>query len=73
MMLFPLAGAGLSFLFALGINFLEQMTGFLGDVAVFYMIVVAAVPFLGSLYVGVISLQTLLSEKVIEGFQYVAD
>ncbi len=73
MMLLPMGASGLSCLFALGINFLEQMTGFLGDVTQFYMIVVAALAYLGSVYSGVISLQALTSQKVIDGFEYVAD
>jgi len=49
------------------------MTGFLGDVTLFYSIVGAAVPYLASLYIGVKSLQTLMNQKVIDGFEYVAD
>ncbi|HEY7327816.1 MAG TPA: hypothetical protein VH592_09265 [Gemmataceae bacterium] len=73
MMLFPPAASGLSSLFALGFHFLEDMTGFLGDVTNFYMIVAAAAPYLASIYIGAISLQTLLNQKVIDGFEYVAD
>jgi hypothetical protein len=73
MMMFPPAAGGLSFLFALGINFLEDMTGFLGDVTKFYQIVVAVLPYLASLFIGAISLQTLLNQKVIDGFEYVAE
>lgn len=73
MMLLPLGCGGLSSLFTLGIYFLEQMTGFLGDVTRFYAIVFAAVPYLASLYVAAISLQTLLNQKVIDGFEYIAD
>jgi len=73
MMLLPLAAGGLSSLFALGIHFLEDMTGFLGEVTIFYMIVLAAVPFLLSLYIGVMSLRVLMSQKVIDGFEYVAE
>src|SRR5579875_3255558 len=73
LMLLPMGGGGLSCLFALGINFLEQMTGFLGEVTLFYMIVLAVVPYLVSLYIGVISLNVLMSQKVIDGFEYVAE
>jgi predicted Zn finger-like uncharacterized protein len=73
MMLLPLGAGGLSCLFVLGVNFVENMTGFLGDVTMFYSIVMGAVPYLVALYVGVMSLQVLLSQKVIDGFEYVAE
>ncbi len=73
LMLLPLSAGGLSCLFALGFHFLEDMTGFFGDVTQFYMIVGAAAPYVASLYVGAISLQTLMNQKVIDGFEYVAD
>lgn len=73
LMLLPPGAGGLSCLFALGVNFLEQMTGFFGEVAVFYMIVLAAIPYLASVFIGVTSLRTLLSQEVIEGFEYVAE
>jgi predicted Zn finger-like uncharacterized protein len=73
LMLLPPSAAGLSCLFALGFHFLEDMTGFLGDVTQFYMIVGAAAPYLASVYVGVITLQTLLNQKVIDGFEYIAE
>jgi predicted Zn finger-like uncharacterized protein len=73
MMLFPPACGGLSCLFALAFHFLEDMTGFLGEVTQFYMIVAAAAPYVASLYIGVMSLRTLMDQKVIDGFEYVAD
>ncbi len=73
LMLLPPSAAGLSCLFALGFHFLEDMTGFLGDVTQFYMMVGAAAPYLAAVYVGVISLQTLLNQKVIDGFEYIAE
>jgi predicted Zn finger-like uncharacterized protein len=74
MMLLPLGGGGLSCLFALAAHFLEDMTGFLGEkTMVFYMIVFAAAPYVASLYIGVMSLHTLMDQKVIDGFEYVAE
>jgi hypothetical protein len=73
MMLLPLAAGGLSCLFAVAVYFLENMTGFLGEVTLFYAIVLGGVAYLGSVYIGVISLQTLFNQKVIDGFEYVAE
>jgi predicted Zn finger-like uncharacterized protein len=73
LMLLPMGGGGLSCLFALGVSFLEQMTGFLGELSVFYSIVLGAVPYLASLFVGVMSLRALMSQEVIDGFEYVAE
>jgi predicted Zn finger-like uncharacterized protein len=74
MMLLPMGAGGLSYLAYLGIMFLEQMTGFLGeDLAMYYGIGLGVVPYLASLYAGVISLRTLLSQVVIDGFEYIAD
>jgi predicted Zn finger-like uncharacterized protein len=73
LMFLPMGSGGLSSLFALGVSFLEQMTGFLGDVTEFYMLVVAGAAFLASIYVGYLSLRTLLSQEVIDGFEYVAE
>lgn len=73
MMLLPLSAGGLSCVFALAIHFLEDMTGFLGEVRDFYMIVVAAAPYVASIYIAVMSLQTLMDQKVIDGFEYVAE
>jgi predicted Zn finger-like uncharacterized protein len=73
LMLLPPGAGGLSCLIALGFNFLEDMTGFLGDVTQFYQIAGAAAAYLGSVFIGVISLQALCNQKVIDGFEYVAD
>jgi hypothetical protein len=73
LMFLPMGSGGLSCLFALGVSFLEQMLGFFGDVTMFYMIVVAAASYLASIYVGYLSLRTLLSQEVIDGFEYVAE
>lgn len=73
MMLLPMASGGLGSLFAVAIFFLEQMTGFLGDVTQFYAIVLAVVAYLASLSVGAISLRVLFSQAVIDGFEYVAE
>jgi predicted Zn finger-like uncharacterized protein len=73
MMLLPLGAGGLSCLFAVALYFLEDMTGFLGEVTLFYAIVLGGVAYLGSVYIGVISLQTLFNQKVIDGFEYVAE
>lgn len=73
MMLFPMGCSGLSGVFALGLDFVEQMTGLLGELADGYMIGLAVVPYLAAIYVAVISLRMLFSQFVIDGFEYVAD
>ena len=49
------------------------MTGFLGELTRFYSIVAGVGMYLLSIYIGVKSLQALMSQKVIDGYEYVAD
>ena len=73
MMLFPMGCSGLSGVFVVGLDFLEQMTGLLGEIVVGYEIGVSVVPYLAAIYVAVLSLRALLSQAVIDGFEYIAD
>jgi predicted Zn finger-like uncharacterized protein len=73
MMLFPMGCFGLSFLLYLGIDFLETMTGLLGELSVFYGLVLGAIPYFASIYVAVMSLRVLFNQAVIDGFEYIAD
>lgn len=74
MMLLPAGTGGLSALFTLGLFFVEQITGVLGDeMAATYGIGISTVPYLASIAVAIMALRVLFNQKVIDGFEYVAD
>jgi len=73
MMLLPIGCSGLSGVLFVGFEFFEQMTGILGDLSLYYAIGVSTLPYLASLYVAVMSLRILLSQEVIDGFEYIAE
>lgn len=73
MMLLPMGCSGLSDLIYLGFDFLETMTGLLGELSSVYATGVGSLPYLASIYVAVMSLRVLFSQAVIDGFEYIAD
>lgn len=73
MFLLPMGCSGLSGVIYLGFDFLEEMTGLLGELSPVYGGGVASLPYLASIYVAYLSLRVLFSQAVIDGFEYVAD
>lgn len=72
MLLFPMGCGGLSCLIG-GVFFFTLGTWILEEMGLYYSIGLAALPYLFALYVGATSLHILMSQQVIDGFEYVAE
>ncbi len=72
MTLLPMGAAGFGYLIYFA--FTATIGGWLLDeLSVYYGIGLGTLPYLFALYAGILSLRTLLSQEVIDGFEYVAE
>lgn len=72
MTLLPMGAAGISTLIG-GVFFYTVGSWILDELALPYAIGLGVLPYLAAIYVGVTSLRVLMTQQVIEGFEYVAD